>query len=41
MKCENCAAYNAKVIYINATKDDKGDKYVLCNKCRKLLMEIE
>ena len=35
MKCENCDAYNAKVIYVGE------DRYVLCPKCQRILRELE
>ena len=35
MKCENCAAYNAHVIYVGE------DRYELCPKCVRILKKLD
>lgn len=37
MKCDNCNAYNAKVIIVN----EGEEKQLLCPRCLKILKELD
>ena len=38
MMCENCKAFNARVIMVVGKN---GDRYVLCPRCLKILNELD